>query len=125
MTDAAEEWERCRGWIEAALAHSPGFETIEDVEKLLGSNLYQLWSGDNCAAITSVDRYAQRLVISIIHGGGDKRELIDVLEPKIARFGAEHGCDMIAVTGRRGWIREGERHGYHFGYVTMMKAIRQ
>lgn len=121
----ASEWARTAHYIEAALAHSPGLETLEDVERMLGVGNYMLWTGDKCAAITEISIYAARNVITIVHAGGDKGELIDVIEPKIAEFGAEQGCDLIAITGREGWKREGEKRGYRLGYVTMIKDLRQ
>lgn len=126
MTDsiAAAEWVRCRHYIEAALANSPGFETIDDVERMLCTGNYMLWTGRECAAIVEISQYAAKRVIAIVHGGGDKNELADELEPMIEAFGRERGCDLIGVMGRKGWIREGEKRGWHLGYVCMLKALK-
>lgn len=119
------EWARSRHWIGAALDRSPGLETLDDVEQLVFGGNYMLWTGVNCAVVTEIAEYASRKVIVIVHGGGDKDEMIHVLEPRIAEFGAEQGCDLIAITGRKGWIREGEKHGYRLGFVTIVKELKQ
>lgn len=119
----ASEWERCRHYIEAALCNSPGLEDIEAVEGALDRGGYMLWTGANCAAITDISIYPSRKVLTIVHGGGDKSELIGSLFPRIEEFAALQGCDLIAVTGRKGWEREGEKHGFRFGYVTMIKDL--
>lgn len=125
MSILEQEWSRTRHWIDAALAHSPGLETLEDVERLLSDGRYMLWTSERCAAVTEIAEYASRKVIVIVHAGGDKAELINEMEPRIAEFGVGQGCDMIAVTGRHGWQREGERHGYRLGFVTMVKDLKQ
>lgn len=121
----ATEWERTQHYIGAALARSPGYETLEDVRRMVGTGAYMLWTGENCAAVTRIDRYSQRLVLVLVHAGGDKAELIDVLEPKIAAFAVEWGCDAIMLEGREGWKREGEKRGYRLAYVVMIKDLKQ
>lgn len=117
------EWQRCRPFIEAALERSPGLEDIEDVEGYIDSGSYMLWTGTNCAAITQISVYASRKAVTIVHAGGDKNELINGLTPKIEQFGRDMGCDLIALTGREGWLREGRKRGWRLGYVWMIKNL--
>lgn len=119
----AHEWARCRHYIEAALRHSPGLEDIEAVEGAVERGGYMLWTDANCAAITDISIYPSRKVLTIVHGGGDKAEMIGKLLPRIEEFAALQGCDLVAVTGRLGWLREGEKHGFRLGYVTMIKDL--
>lgn len=119
-----EEWQRCRPWIEAALARSPNFETIEDVERLLLESKYQFWPAENAAVITEIAQYPNKKVLVVQHAGGDMGELI-AMEPSIATFAQIAGCDAIMGFGRMGWKRVWERRGYHFGWLAMVKELKQ
>jgi len=125
VTEAQEQWQRCKPWIEAALKHSPGFETIEDVERLVAAGSYQFWQSDECAAITELCNYAQRKVLNVVHGGGDLTSLLDVLEPQMAAYAQANGCDGIMGTGRKGWERPSEKRGYRFACIVMIKDLQQ
>jgi S-adenosylhomocysteine hydrolase len=118
-----QHWHRCKPWIEAALAQSNGFETIEDVEASIDDGSYQFWAGEKSAAITEVVRYAKRKALNVVHGGGDLTELLDDLEPQMCRHAKRVGCDTIMGVGRMGWKRVCEPRGYRLAWVTMMKDI--
>ncbi len=122
MTDDAE-WARCRHWIIAALENSPGFESIEDIDRKLENRDYVLWPGTNCAAVTCLIQYDGMKVLSVIHGGGDLEELLTNLEPNMCKFAAMEGCKLITGEGRLGWKPVSEKHGYRFGYIVMVKEI--
>jgi hypothetical protein len=124
-SDARKEWARCRHWIEAALRRSPGFETIEDVERLVAERHYQFWPGRDCAAITEIARFARKKVLIVVHGGGSLEELLDEMEPSLCAFAQAAGCDAIMGTGRKGWERVTEKRGYRFGWTTMVKDLKQ
>lgn len=121
----AVEWERCKHWIEAALSHSPHVETIEDVERYLADGSYQFWPGKNSAAITTIDTYARKKVLTVVHGGGNLHELMEEMEPSFCTFARREGCHMIWGTGREGWKRPSEKHGYRLGFIVMVKDLIQ
>jgi hypothetical protein len=120
----ASEWERCRHYIEAAIDNSPHLETIEDVEKLLEEGMYMLWTGLNSAVVVEIRNYPTKKILAVVHGGGDKNEIMDQLGPLIEDFAVKNGCQAIASFGREGWKREGERRGWHLGYVCMFKNLK-
>ena len=125
-TDAQMEWLRCRHWIEAAVARSPfGLETIEDVEAAIARGAYQFWPGRGCACVTEIQNYPRKKVLCVVHGGGALDELIDEMEPALCAFARAAGCDLIMGIGRKGWARVTERRGYRFGWITMLKALKQ
>lgn len=124
MTFPASEWARCRHWIEAALTHSPGFETIEDIEEAIASGAYQFWPFPHCAAITEIGIYPRKKVLAILHGGGDLNELLNLLEPVLCECARLNGCDLIMGLGRKGWERPSEKHGYRFGWLAMIKNLK-
>jgi hypothetical protein len=120
---AADEWARCRHYIEAALAHSPGLEAIEDVERAIERGSYQVWFGKACCAVTEIAHYARGRALVVVHGGGDMGELLHELEPAMCAFARREGCTLIMGTGRKGWERVTEKRGYRFGYLTMVKRL--
>ena len=126
LTDAQREWQRCRPWIEAAVKRSPfGLETIDDVEAAIARGAYQFWPGRRSACVTEIQQYPRKKVLCVVHGGGVLSELIDEMEPALCAFARAAGCDLIAGIGRRGWARVTEKRGYRFGWITMLKALRQ
>ena len=122
---AVSEWQRCRSWITAALKRSPGFETIEDVERFVSEGKYQFWPGRQSAAITEIAQFAAKKVLIVQHAGGDLAELIDEMEPAFCSFARAAGCDTIMGFGRMGWKRVTEKRGYGFGWVAMVKHLSQ
>jgi hypothetical protein len=114
---------RCRHYIEAALVHSPGLETIEDVERAIERGAYQVWFGNACCAVTEIAHYARARALVVVHGGGDLTELLNALEPAMCAFARAQDCTLIMGTGRKGWERVMQKRGYRFGYVTMVKAL--
>jgi hypothetical protein len=119
----AEDWARCKPWIEAALAYSPGLEAIEDVERAIERGSYQVWFGKECCVVTEIADYARTKALVVVHGGGDMAELLDELEPATCEFARAEGCRHIMGTGRKGWERVTRTHGYRFGYITMVKRL--
>ena len=117
------EWARLKHHIEAALATSPGFETIEDVEAFVASGRYQVFFGRESIAITEIASYPRRKVLNILHGGGDLNELLNELEPSMCAFARSQGCSAITGQGRKGWERVTKARGYDFGFITMMKVL--
>lgn len=124
MSLTAPAWEHSRPLIEAALATSPGLETIEDVERHLASGHYLLWTRPNSAAITEVSQYARKRVLTVLHGGGDLTELLGEIEPAMCDYARANGCDAIMGTGRMGWRRVSEPKGYRFGFISMFKDLK-
>lgn len=118
-----ENWARCRPWIEAALETSPGFETIEDVERLIGEGTYQVFPGRNSVAITEIVSYPRRKVLNIVHGGGNLDELLSEIEPMMCAFARSQDCQTIMGTGRKGWERVTKDRGYLFGWISMVKDL--
>ena len=82
---AQSEWARCRHWIVAALAHSPGLETIEDVERLVGERVYQFWAGKRSAVITEIVEFQRTRGLMVRHAGGNMDELVSMC-PSIEEF---------------------------------------
>ncbi len=118
-----ENWARVRPWIEAALKRAPGLETIEDVDSFLESGKYLLFTSPNAAMVAQIIEYERKKAIYAIHGGGNLKELIDVIEPRMRACGKVNGCSLSMGMGRKGWERALKDKGYRLGWVTMIKEI--
>lgn len=123
MSVPQNEWERCKPWIEAAIAHSPGLETIEDIERQLAECTVQFWPAPNCAVITDVSMHNDKRVLTVRYGGGDLNELLTLVEPNLCEFARTAGCEAIIGLGRKGWERAAEKNGYRFAWVAMIKSL--
>jgi hypothetical protein len=106
-----------------ALAHSPGLESITDVECAIERGTYQVWFGARCCAVTEIADYACAKALVVVHGGGDMAEMLDELEPAMCVFARARGCTLIMGTGRKGWERATQSRGYCFGWLTMVKSL--
>lgn len=125
MATGPEEWARCRKWIEAALEHSPGLETIADVERNIESGIYIFWPAPKSAVITRVDEYPTGKVLMAVHGGGDLGELMERVIPQLEDFAACNSFDYFGGEGREGWTRVLKSAGYEIAFVTMLKPLRK
>ena len=119
-----EQWSRCKGWIQAALDHSPGLETIEDVERNIESGRYHFWPSQQSAVITRVDEYPTGKVLMAVHGGGNLAELMTRVIPALEEFAQCNGFDYFGGEGREGWVRTLKSSGYEVAFVTMLKPLR-
>lgn len=119
-----EEWQRCRPWIEAALAESPGLETIEEVERLIACGRYIFWPHQDCAVITRVDQFEWARVLMAVHGGGKLGALMDELIPEMEKWAKVNDFDYFGGEGRLGWIPTLKKMGYKVAFVTMLKPLK-
>jgi hypothetical protein len=115
------EWQRCRPWIEAALATSPTHE-LADVERALTRGAVQFWPGERCAVVTEITDFPQGRMLNFWLLGGDLKELMR-MRPHIEAWGRSQGCKWASGTGRRAWSRALRGHGYRELAVEFIKEI--
>jgi hypothetical protein len=124
MSAAAEQWARCRPWIEAALAHAGGCHTIEDVERGIAEQRYQLWPGKRCALVTEVHEFPRRKLFHIFLAGGDLDELRD-MQPWLESFARFLGCSGLTLSGRPGWDRALKGQGWQRAAVHLVLPLSE
>jgi hypothetical protein len=107
-----------REYIEAALEYSGGTHLFEDIEAGILSGKMQLWSGPNCAAVTEVIEYPRKKVLHIFLAGGDMAGLLDMMDSAEA-WGRTQGCTSLTLSGRRGWSRVLDPHGFKPVLIVM------
>lgn len=116
------ELERCRPWIEAALAYSGGTHEWQDIVDGLASGHLQLWPAERGCIVTELTRYPRRLVCNCFLGGGELDQLLDMHEA-IEAWARAQGCSALTIAGRLGWKRPLERHGWEPLHMSMKKEL--
>ena len=114
------ELQRCRPWIEAALARSEGGYAFDDVVKELESGLMQFWPAQKGCAVTQILAMPQRKILHVFLAGGDLEQLIDMIE-SVSDWGRAQGCSAMTMSGRKGWSRR--LPGWSETAITMEKAL--
>lgn len=120
--DLREEFERCKGWLSAALEYSNGTHDIDDIWDGVEAGRFQLWPGKNSAVITEVYTYPKKRVFHIFLAGGDLSELLDIWD-SIEIYAKVIGCSSLSVSGRKGWIKVLESRGAKHLCSTVIKEL--
>lgn len=108
--------------ITPALERAGGTHTWDDILRGLNEYRFQLWAGERAAAITEIVDYPRKRVLNVFLAGGDKGELLEMLEPARA-FGRANGCVAITMSGRQGWTRVLNKHGWKPAFVVMSEDL--
>lgn len=117
------EFARCAPWIAAALEHSIGGWTLDDVREGLASGQLTLWPGERSCHVTQFATYPRGKVVEVVASGGDLEELVGVLRPKIETWAKAQGCAAAFVIGRSGWTRAIKNSGYEPLYTVLAKEL--
>ena len=119
----ASEWARCRGWIEAALAHDGGFHAIEDVEAAIADGEAHFWPGARSAIVTQFWLFPKARALNFWLAGGDLDEIVEALRPAIEDWARQRGCDRLVIAGRPGWARALKTFGYSPLWTALGKDL--
>ena len=102
-------WNRCRGWILAALRPECASETELFSDLMAGRA--QLWAGDRSAMVTQCVAGDPGPCLHVWLAGGELAEILD-MKPGIEAWARAQGCTHVTIDGRAGWTRVLRRHGY-------------
>lgn len=107
----AECWDEVAPLLKPAVEQSLGRFTLEDVYHLVVTQESHLWvvlDEDEIIATctTTFTQYPRkRMLTGQFLGGTRLREWVKDLDEMLQRWGRDHGCAGIELTGRRGWVR--------------------
>lgn len=116
------ELTRCRPWIEAALEHSGGTHTFDDIVGAVYAGQMQFWPAESACAVTEIVNFPRRKVLHIFLAGGEMQEIVDMDGPA-ADFAKANGCTAMTIAGRRGWKKILAEKGYEESYTALIKEI--
>lgn len=123
MSEDRSQWIRCKPWIEAALPYARGTHTIEDIEAGIESGQFVFWAGPKSAVITEVLQYPRKRVLHYFLLGGDLRELVEFMEPRITAWAKSIGCNGVSGAGRKGFERVYAKSGFELAWTVIYKDI--
>jgi hypothetical protein len=123
LTDGEREWERCRPWLEAALAHDGGFHDLVDVAKAIEAGEAHFWPGERSAVVTQFWNFPRRKAVNVWLAGGDLSELVDQMRPDIEAWARAHGCTHFIIAGRPGWARALKASGFAPLWTALGKEL--
>lgn len=111
-----------RGLIESALAYSGGTHTFEDVAELVATGRAQLWPAPRGVAITEIVLYPRKRVLHCFLAAGELDQILDMIDSAVA-WGRTQNCTSLTLTGRHGWQRVLDKHGFKPVFVTMEREF--
>jgi len=123
MTDNLDlELERCRPWLESALALSGGTHLFQDVVECVKLGTMQFWNAPKGCMVTEILEYPQKKVFHIFLAGGDLDQIKDFSDSAIY-FAKLNGCSAMTLAGRRGWVKALGDLGWEEKFTTMSVEI--
>jgi hypothetical protein len=119
-----EEWDRCSGWLQAALDYAPT-HNLSDVKALVEQCAVTFWPARRSALVTEINVFPRMTTFHFWLAGGEinrgaLRELLDEIHPKTVAYAREHGCNVMTTSGRPGWARV---LGYRPLFYTSVREI--
>lgn len=122
MTDKSE-WYRCRPWIIEALKHAPDTHRIEDIEYGIQTGQFVFWGGQKSACITEIVNYPRKRILNYFLIGGDLKELVEFMEPRISAWAKMQGCSDVTGIGRKGFERVFAKSGFSPAWWLIHKRL--
>jgi hypothetical protein len=119
---SAEAWQRCKPWIEAALPHTGGTHTIEDVERDIMSGRMALIPRERSAFVVELIAYPRLRALHIFLAGGDLSELKS-FDPHMDRIARSLGCSRVTIAGRKGFARALKDLGFREKWTVLAKDV--
>lgn len=116
------ELERCRPWIEAALALSGGTHLFQDVVECVKLGTMQFWNAPKGCMVTEILEYPRKKVFHIFLAGGELDQIKDFSD-SVIYFGKLNGCTAMTLAGRRGWVKALADLGWEEKFTTMSVEI--
>lgn len=103
--------ERCRAWLEPALAKGRERFPWSELEARLSENTAQLWPGAAAAIVTELSVTVDGRCCHIWLAGGDIQE-IAAMQPGVSAWARAQGATHATMCGRKGWARFLKRYGW-------------
>ena len=111
-----------RKHIEAALEHGGSTHTFEDVARMIYEGRLQIWPAERGCAVTEIIVYPRKKVLHCFLAGGELDQILDMIDSAIA-WGKTQGCESLTLSGRLGWQRVLDKHGFKPVMVTMERPF--
>ena len=122
LSDAFEE---ARPRIDAALEHSLGEYTTDDLKDMVMRGRATLWHTEGYSGVTKVVDFPRKRWVAVIAAGGSLEALRSLAKPGGAfeQYAQAVGADGIIIEGRKGWGRAFAPYGYKASTAQIVKEL--
>lgn len=111
MTATEPKEQQTPPWLEHFVAYVPalaekldGTVTIEDLAAGIARGNYQLWTGNNCVAVTQLFKHPQLKECQVLVTSGDDTANLERLLSHVEKWARMEGCSRIRSNGAvSGW----------------------
>ncbi|MGU3536809.1 hypothetical protein [Methylobacterium sp. A54F] len=110
----------CQPYLQAALDRDIGTHDLDDVWAMIRAGTAQLWVTPNSATVSVMETFPRKRMLMVWLSGGRLEEILQV-EADIRTWAKAQSCDLVCVTGRRGWLRA--LTGYREASTAMVRAL--
>lgn len=117
-----DEMERCRVWIESALEYSGDTHDFDDIVAGVEAGLMQFWPAQDSCVVTEIAAYPKHKALNIFLAGGNMDTLMDMF-PSVEEFARINECKRVTLSGRPGWQKVMDQHGFKPAFVNLSKEI--
>lgn len=114
---------------ESLVPHMQNLYTIESMVDGFKAGTMVPWAvvteGEIVAFVaTEVFQCPLRKVLALRFGAAkDMASCIDLVLNTLEQHARDNGCSSVEISGRMGWLRALDKHGYEPAYVTLSKEI--
>lgn len=118
MTKRPLTAEQLRNRLQRALDFAGGIYTQQDIIDAVHAGKMQAWHTPNSLVLSEVLTFPQKTVLNVFAVVGDMDEALS-MHDELEAFAREQGCQMMTMTGRKGWTRIMPRWGWSEAGVAM------
>jgi len=122
-------WERLEPGIDRLMEKGIGTHTPEEIRAKACAGEWLLFVVINdsddiqCTIICSVTTGIRKVFECGMIWGNGMAQWLDEIDEGLTRVARELGCDVMAITGRRGWIRTLADRGFSEKMVTVTRDL--
>lgn len=109
--------ERLLTKMKKALRLAGGTHELSDVVDALKEGRMQSFATDNAMVVTQIVQHPRKRELNVFLAFGDLDEVMG-MQPQIADFGRQNGCEFMVMSGRTGWMKVLPKHGWSQVGVT-------
>jgi hypothetical protein len=114
---------------ETLVPHMNNLYTIDSMAESFKNGTMVPWvvvSHDEIVAFIATETFQcpLRKVMAVRFGAGNNiAHYIDLVIETLEHHARDNGCSSVEISGRMGWLRALDKHGYEPAYVTLSKEI--
>lgn len=122
VRDTLDKLDRFRPELEAAMEKNGNTHTFDDLTAMVLQGRLRMWTTENSVALTEVIEYPQQKHYHVFAAGGDLTEIVETI-PLVEQAARDAGCCKLTLTGRKGWVKALQQHGWEDQFTTCVRRL--